>query len=100
MTKEEIRKALRTVLRSSPVRSHVRRISLFGSYLHGNVKQNSDIDLLLEYSEPISLLDIVHMQHDLETLLKKKVDLLTPGFLSTYFRSDVLKEAEPLYEAR
>ncbi len=39
------------------------------------------------------------MQEELSALLGRKVDLHTPGFLSKYFREEVLREAEVLYDA-
>lgn len=99
-TKKDIQVALRKVIRTSPVRGNVRKVSLFGSYLHGDARENSDIDLVLEYTRPFSLFDLVHMQLELEKKLGKKVDLRTPKSLSKYFRDDVLNEAELLYENR
>lgn len=100
MTKDEIQKRLQEIIRKSPVRGRIRKVSLFGSYLHGDAGKNSDVDLLLEYTTPISLLDMAGLEIDLSKGIGKKVDLQTPGFLSRYFRDNVLAEAEPLYESR
>jgi uncharacterized protein len=98
-TRQDIQQALRTVLRTSPVRGHIRKISLFGSHLHGDAREDSDIDLLLEYNRPISLFDVIGLELDLKKKLGRKVDLRTPKGLSKYFREDVLNEAQALYEA-
>ena len=98
-TKQDIQKALKNVLRTSTVRGKIRKVSLFGSHLHGDAKDESDIDLLLEYVRPFSLFDLVGLELALSKKLGKKVDLRTQNELSKYFRDEVVSEAEPLYEA-
>lgn len=99
MLKREIRRQVREMLQKSPVRARVRRVALFGSQLHGDARRDSDIDLLIEFTSPVSLLDLVGMELDLRERLGRNVDLRTPKSLSKYFREEVLTEAEPLYEA-
>ena len=99
MTKEEIQERLVKALQTSPIRGHVRRVSVFGSHLHGTARETSDIDLLIEFNCPISMLKFVRMERDLGNALGKKVDLCTKNSLSKYFRDDVVQEAETLYEA-
>ena len=99
MKKEDISATLREVISRSPVRSHVRRVSLFGSHLHGTAKSDSDIDLLIEFSEPITMFELVRMERDMSKEFGKHVDLSTPKSLSRYFRQQVVREAEPLFEA-
>jgi uncharacterized protein len=99
MKKEEIQHRLEEVLRTLPKNDQVRRISLFGSHLHGTAKKNSDIDLLIEFKKPISMFTLVRMEREMSEALGRQVDLLTPESLSKYFRSEVVQEAEPLYEA-
>ena len=99
MTKQEIQRQLRLALKKSPYRANIRRVSLFGSHVHGNANAQSDVDLLIEFYRPMSILKIVHMERDFGEALGRKVDLCTPMSLSRYFRSDVLREAEPIFEA-
>lgn len=98
MEKKEIQRRLRGLLNASPNHGHVRRISLFGSHLHGTMKRESDIDLLVEFKEPVSMFALVRMEREMSEVLGKTVDLSTPNSLSKYFRSDVVREAEPLLE--
>jgi uncharacterized protein len=81
-------------------RHHVRRLSLFGSALREDFTQASDIDMLVEF-EPGSTpgLAFFTMQRELSELLGRRVDLHTPASLSRYFRDEVTREAEPLYDA-
>ncbi|RMD98154.1 MAG: nucleotidyltransferase [Bacteroidetes bacterium] len=55
----------------------IKRIGLFGSYAKGSAEATSDVDLVVEFHQPIGL-KFVELAEFLEALLGKKVDLLTP----------------------
>jgi len=82
-------------------RNRVRKLSLFGSALKGELRKDSDIDLLVEFHSDEtapSLLDLARMERELSKLLRgRKVDLRTPGELSRYFRDEVLATASVQY---
>ena len=79
-------------------RHHIRRLSLFGSVLHGESRPDSDIDLLVEFEQGhVPGLAFFAMERELTALLGRKVDLHTPAFLSRYFRDEVLAQAEVKY---
>ena len=80
-------------------RHHVRRFALFGSILRDDFGPESDIDVLVEF-EPGKTPGFAFfgMQDELSERLGRPVDLNTPGFLSRYFRDQVLTEALSLYE--
>jgi uncharacterized protein len=79
---------------------HVQRLSLFGSRLKGTAKPDSDIDMLVVF-EPGKTpgLDFFGLEEELESIFDKKVDLNTYGFLSEFFRDEVVKMALPIYVA-
>lgn len=82
-------------------RHGIRRLALFGSALHDELRPDSDIDLLVEF-EPGStpgLIGIAAIELELECLLDRRVDLRTPADLSRYFRDTVTAESRPLYDA-
>jgi hypothetical protein len=83
-------------------RHDIRRLSLFGSMLKGTDRQDSDVDLLVEFApgkEP-GLLGLAGIELELSQLLGgRKVDLRTPHDLSKHFRSQVLRTAELQYAA-
>jgi len=80
-------------------RHHVRRLAFFGSVLRDDFTADSDLDILVEFDEGHTPgLAFFGMQEELSDLLGRKVDLNTPGFLSRYFRDDVLREAIVAYE--
>ncbi len=55
----------------------VRRIGLFGSFAHGTPNEDSDVDIVVEFAQPIGL-RFVELAEYLEQLLGRKVDILTP----------------------
>jgi len=81
-------------------RMHIRRLAIFGSALRSDFKEDSDIDLLVEF-EPEhlpGLFGIARMERELSPLFEgRKIDLRTPEDLSRYFRQSVLEEAEVQY---
>jgi len=81
-------------------RHHIRRLSLFGSILRADFGPDSDIDVLVEF-EPgrVPGFGFFGIQEELAQMLGRKVDLNTPGFLSKYFRDEVMQEAQVLYDA-
>ena len=81
-------------------RNHIRRLAFFGSVLREDFGPDSDIDVLVEFEEGQTPgLSFFSMAREFEELLGRKVDFLTPGFLSKYIRDRVLQEALPVYDA-
>lgn len=81
-------------------RNHIRRLALFGSVLRDDFRRDSDVDVLVEFDNGhVPGLRFFTMERELSEILGRKVDLNTPGFLSPYFRSRVLAEAEVHYVA-
>ncbi len=81
-------------------RSRVRKLSLFGSVLRDDFRDDSDIDVLVEFEPGTRIgLKFFAMQDELSAIFGRKVDLNTPGFLGKHFRDQVLSEAEVQYDA-
>ncbi len=82
-------------------RNHIRRLSVFGSALRGQLGPDSDIDLLVEFepSHTPGLFSIVRMEMELTEMLGRKADLRTPEDLSEYFRDELVENAEVQYQA-
>ena len=81
-------------------RNHIRRLALFGSVLRDDFGPNSDVDVLVEFEPGTRVgLRFFGMEQELSEIFGRKVDLNTPGFLSKYFRDEVLAEAEAFYDA-
>ena len=73
--------------------SHVR---VFGSLARGEAGPSSDIDLLVQMEEGRSLLDLIELSQELESVLQRKVDILTDDGLSPYLKERIQAEAIPL----
>ncbi len=66
---------------------------LFGSVLTGAAREDSDIDLLVDFTKPVGLFDFIGLQDRLGTLLGRRVDLVTRAALKPRIRDRVLEEA-------
>lgn len=86
------RDAIRRIVESH----HTRNPRVFGSVLHGNDLDESDLDLLVDALPGATLFDLGAIQVELEETLGVSVDVLTPGDLPIKFREQVLREAVPV----
>lgn len=73
-----------------------RNVRVFGSVLHGEDTEDSDVDLLVDMPRGTTLLDMVRLQNALEKELGVPVDVLTAYDLPVKLRARVLQEAKPL----
>jgi predicted nucleotidyltransferase len=79
------------------VESHrARNARVFGSVLHGEDTDSSDLDILVDPTPDTTLFDIGAIRHELARLLGVPVDVLTPNALPDKFRAAVLAEASPV----
>lgn len=69
---------------------------VFGSVVHGDDHDQSDLDLLIDPTSNTTLMDVAAIQVELEKLLGVPVDVLTPKALPDHFRGLVLAEAVPV----
>jgi predicted nucleotidyltransferase len=74
----------------------VKRASLFGSLARGEDREDSDIDILVEFEAGKSLLDLAGLKIELEELLGRRVDLLTFNSLHPLLKDKILKEQKPI----
>lgn len=70
---------------------HIKRAGIFGSYVKGEARKDSDIDILVEPPKGIGF-GFVGIQFELEDELKIKVDLVSYNGLSPYLKDKILKE--------
>ena len=76
---------------------HVKTLRIFGSMARGESRIDSDVDLLVTFSKPISLLQMIGLERELSTIIGRKVDLLTTKSVSRYLRNRILKESRQIY---
>ena len=86
--------AHRDAIREIALRHRVTNVRVFGSVLHGDDTEDSDLDLLVEPTSETTLMDIARIQVELAELLNISVDVLTPRALPDKFRAQVMREAE------
>lgn len=89
--KKDIRKIRQKII---PILKHygIKRAALFGSYVRGDTRKSSDIDILVDIKKDISLLDFVGIKLELEDALKKKVDLVEYNTIKPLLREGILKQ--------
>jgi len=71
---------------------NVKNIGIFGSTVRGQQKKYGDIDIMVEFSEPIGFFKFIELEDFLSRILKKKVDLVTKKALKPVIKQEVLKE--------
>jgi len=73
-------------------RYEVKKAAVFGSFVRGEQKEDSDIDILVEFKGEKSLLDLAGLKIELEEALQRKVDVLTYNSLHPLLKDRILKE--------
>ena len=73
---EELRRLLRQQMPHLGECCQVRSLGVFGSYVRGEQRPNSDLDVLVEFEAVPSLLSFIHLQNHLSDLLGVSVDLV------------------------
>ena len=94
MNRKELFKKIVTTLK----RYGAKKIAIFGSYARDEAKTESDIDIIVEFSERKSLLDLVGIEQELSDALGVKADLLTEKSISPYLIDRIKSEMEVIYE--
>ena len=89
-------KKKREVILELAARHGASNVRVFGSAACGEESENSDVDFLVDMQEGGSLYDLIALQQDLERILGRKADVLTPGSINRYLKDRILGEARPL----
>ncbi|MBU4300379.1 MAG: nucleotidyltransferase family protein [Nanoarchaeota archaeon] len=88
-------KEIETVLKENkPIlkeKFKVKEIGVFGSYARGEESKKSDIDILVEFYEPVGW-EFIDLKEYLESILGKEIDLVTRGALKPQLKAGILKE--------
>jgi len=91
-----IRNRLRQHLPDLARRYHVQSLGIFGSYVRREQRRGSDLDILVSFSEPPSLLAFVALENELTDRLGVKVDLVMKDALKPGIGEHILKEVMPV----
>jgi uncharacterized protein len=74
-------------------RYHVKRMGVFGSYVRGDTHSGSDVDVLVEFSEPVSLIQLISLEIYLTSIIGVKVDVVPKDDIRRELKDTILKEA-------
>jgi len=89
---EKVKKQVAAILK----KHGVKRASFFGSFARGEVRQGSDLDILIEFEGEKSLLDLVGVKLEIEDKLNMNADILTYDALVPAIKESVLQEEMPI----
>ena len=90
--RKKILKVLKDFKNEMQKKYHVKKIGLFGSFLKGKQKKESDIDVLVDFKEDADFFDLVGLGLFLEEKLKQKVDIVPQKALRKELRKVIFKE--------
>lgn len=89
---DEIKKRLSNQKPMLQKKYKINSIGVFGSYIRGEQKQESDLDVLIDYEEVPSLITLIELENYLSELLEVNVDLVTRRGIKPQLRSYILEE--------
>ena len=88
MDLKELKEKILPVLR----KSGVKRASLFGSYVRKEANEDSDVDILVELADDMSLFDFIGLKLEIEDTINRTVDLVEFSTIKSAFRDRILRE--------
>lgn len=88
---EEIKEIINQHRKELEEEFKVKSIAIFGSYARGEQNEESDIDIIVEFKEPVGLL-FIHLADFLEEILGVKVDLLTMDAIKPNRRKYIIED--------
>ena len=77
-----------------------RFLGVFGSVAKGNATADSDVDLVISFSDQKSLLDLVRIEREISESIGRDVDLLTEESISPYLKERIFEGLKVLYDRR
>ena len=89
-------RAYRQAILDTAARHGAQKVRVFGSFARGDQRRDSDVDLLVALEPGRTLLDVIGLEQDLESLLGRRVEVLTDGGLSPYLEQRIVAEATSL----
>ena len=98
MSTQAMKQLIAEYFRTQPVQ----KAWLFGSFARGDEREDSDVDILVEYDKDarISLLTISHMMGELERSTGRRVDLIEDGCLLPFAVESANRDKQLIYERR
>lgn len=94
MTQAKIREKIHKQLPLLKEKYHVKKIGIFGSFVRGEQKKGSDLDILVEFDTPIGFFDFIRLENLLSRSLHKKVDLVSKRAIKPAVKKEIIKEVQ------
>ncbi|MBI5220516.1 MAG: nucleotidyltransferase family protein [Candidatus Liptonbacteria bacterium] len=95
-TPQSVRQAISPIL----ARRGVGFAGIFGSCARGEMRPDSDVDILVRFSESPSLLGLVALERELSGILGRKVEIVTERSLCPHVRENVMRDMQVIHEGR
>ena len=89
---DNIKKALKQNKPNLRREFKVKLLGVFGSYVRGEQKKNSDVDIFVDFSHTPGLFDYMKVENRLSDILHKKVDLVMKGALRPSIGKNIMRE--------
>ena len=89
---DQIIKKLREVRPVIESKYNVKNLEVFGSYVHGEQKKGSDLDILVEFQEPVGIFQFMELEEFLEKRIGVKIDLVSKKALKPRIGKHILEE--------
>lgn len=86
----------RSAIKEIARRYNAKNLRVFGSMARGDARPDSDVDILANLDVNTSLLDRIALTQEIEDLLGRKIDLVTPDKLHKIIKDKIIKEAIPI----
>ena len=93
MTRENVIQVLRSVTEESLLKYKAQIRGIFGSVARGDESEDSDIDVLVDFTEKADLFDFVGLSLFLEETLHRRADVVPSDTIRSEIRDTVIKEA-------
>ncbi len=89
---DRIKKILKQNKRNLQQEFKVKKLGIFGSYVRGEHKKNSDVDILIDFFQTPGLFDYMKIENRLSAFLHKRVDLVMKGSLKPMIGKSIMRE--------
>ncbi len=97
MAGRTLKKKIQDSIVSILTRYDAERIAIFGSYARGEAGENSDIDILVRFARPKSLIQIVQIEDEIRKFIHMKVDLVTEKAVSPHLAGTIFRDEMVIY---
>lgn len=81
-------------------RQNITYLGLFGSQSRGDANINSDVDMLIDFSETKSYFQLARVQEELEDIFKKRIDIVLKSNIKKALKKSIFRDLKTLYEKR